>query len=255
VFAGWIRTASLAISALGGVAAFLYPFFLPTTALAGQDAAHANDAPLVFFALLGLTLLTAIAAIETRRHDAKMVAVLGVLVAVNAALRIVPAPAGASGMFFLPILVGYVFGAEMGFLLGTLSLAVSALATGGIGPWLPYQMWALGWLGMTAAWLPRLPRHPRVEALLLAVFGAVWGLLFGAIMNLWFWPFVSGDPRQSWETGLSVADAVGRYAVFYAATSLWWDAVGAATNFTVLFLLAPPLLQVLRRFQRRFLLS
>lgn len=247
-----LRYLSLALGALGGLAAFLYPFFLPTAGVATQDAAHAGDAPLAFFALLGLTLITTLAAVETQGHDAKTIAVLGVLVATNATLRIVPAPAGASGMFFLPILGGYVFGAEFGFLLGTLSMALSALATGGIGPWLPYQMWTLGWLGLTAGWLPRLPRRPRVEAALLALFGAAWAFLFGALMNLWFWPFVAGDPAQSWQAGLGIGDAVRRYAVFYVATSFWWDMVGAAANFVVLILFTAPLLRVLRRFQRRF---
>ncbi len=251
----WLRWASFALGALGGLAAFLYPFFLPDVGNAPEMAAHANDAPIAFFGLLGLTLLTSLAALETEGYSAKTVAVLGVLTAINAALRLVPHPAGASGMFFLPILCGYVFGAEFGFLLGTLSMALSALATGGIGPWLPYQMWALGWLGMSAGWLPRFPRHPRVEAGLLAGFGALWGLLFGAIMNLWFWPFVAGDPAQSWQAGLGWTDAVGRYAVFYAATSLWWDLAAAIANFVILILFAAPLLRVLRRFRRRFVVT
>jgi energy-coupling factor transport system substrate-specific component len=41
-------------------------------------------------------------------------------------------------MFLLIILTGYVFGARVGFLMGALSLMVSALITGGVGPWLPF---------------------------------------------------------------------------------------------------------------------
>lgn len=248
----WLRRGTLALGALGGVVAFLYPFFLPAAPGADMGMAHAGDAPIVFFGLLGLTLLTTLASIEAAGHDAKTIAILGILIATNAALRVVPAPAGASGMFFLPVLGGYVFGAEFGFLLGTLSMALSALATGGIGPWLPYQMWTLGWMGMTAGWLPRFPAWPRLEATLLGVFGAAWGFLFGAIMNLWFWPFMAGDPAQAWQAGQGVAEAVQRYALFYVATSLWWDAAGAVTNFVVLSLFAAPLLRVLRRFKDRF---
>ncbi|MFN8473062.1 MAG: ECF transporter S component [Anaerolineae bacterium] len=251
----WLRWASFAMGAVGGLAAFLYPFFLPDLGNTPEMSAHANDAPIAFFGLLGLTLLTSLAALETEGYSAKTVAVLGVLTAINAALRLVPHPAGASGMFFLPILCGYVFGAEFGFLLGTLSMALSALATGGIGPWLPYQMWALGWLGMSAGWLPRFPAWPRLEAWLLAVFGGFWGLLFGAIMNLWFWPYVAGDPSQSWQAGMGWVDAVQRYAVFYAATSLWWDITAAIANFVILLLFAAPLLRVLRRFRRRFVVT
>ena len=93
--ARWLRWGSLAVGALAGVAAFLYPFFLPAAQAANPDMAHSGDAPLAFFALLGLTLVATLAAVEARGFDAKTVALLGVLVAMNAALRIVPAPAGA----------------------------------------------------------------------------------------------------------------------------------------------------------------
>ena len=83
----------------------------------------------------------------------------------------------------------------------------------------------------------------------------MWGLLFGAIMNLWFWPFVAGDPTQSWQAGMDWTDAVARYAVFYAATSLWWDMAAAVANFVILLLFAAPLLRVLRRFRRRFVVT
>jgi len=35
---------------------------------------------------------------------------------------------------------------------GALGILVSALATGGVGPWLPYQLFAAGWVGMGAGW-------------------------------------------------------------------------------------------------------
>ena len=59
-------------------------------------------------------------------------------------------------------LAGYIFGARFGFLLGVMTLLVSALLTGGVGPWLPYQMFTAGWIGLTSGWLPRLP-DPRAE--------------------------------------------------------------------------------------------
>ncbi len=77
------------------------------------------------------------------------------LVATNAALRLVPDILGASPIYFLPIMVGYVWGPSSGFLLGAASLALSALITGGVGPWMPFQMLTLGWVGMTAGLLPK----------------------------------------------------------------------------------------------------
>ena len=74
-------------------------------------------------------------------------------------------------------------------------------------------------------------------------------------MNLWFWPYVVGDSSQSWQAGVGWLDGVQRYVVFYAATSLWWDITAAIANFVILLLFAAPLLRVLRRFRRRFVVT
>jgi energy-coupling factor transport system substrate-specific component len=73
--------------------------------------------------------------------DAKAVAMLGVLTAVGAALR--PLGTGIAGfepVFFLLVLAGRVHGPGFGFVLGSTTLFASALVTGGVGPWLPFQM-------------------------------------------------------------------------------------------------------------------
>jgi energy-coupling factor transport system substrate-specific component len=102
------------------------------------------------------------------------------------------------------MLVGYVYGARMGFLMGTFSLLASALVTGGVGPWLPFQMIASAWVGMTAGWLPKLSISDiKYQAWMLAAFGLVWGMVFGAVMNLYFWPFVTGGQDQYYQIGLS----------------------------------------------------
>ncbi len=148
----WRTTLVLAVTSLIGVAAFLSPFWLARTRTVGADrTAHGSDAPLLF-ALVGMLCLIVLL-IETgggADPDAKRVALLGVLVAANAALRLIPGIFGASPIFFLPICVGFVWGPSFGFLLGAASIAVSGLLTGGIGPWLPFQMMTLGWVGLTA---------------------------------------------------------------------------------------------------------
>jgi energy-coupling factor transport system substrate-specific component len=252
-----------------GLWAFLYPFFEPERdqqrSMAGVGMAHAGDAPLIFVLLLGLCLVVIIANLETRRMDARLVAVLGVLIGINAVLRLVPGPLGFSAIFFLPILGGYVFGADFGFLMGALSLLVSALITGGAGPWLPFQMFAAGWMGLVGGWLPRLPNQPRLELLLLAAWGAAAGFLYGLIMNLWFWPFLAAPAAQAaaaqtgpgmfWQAGAGLWSTLMRYAVFYVATSLWWDAGRAFGNLVLILLVGAPVLRLLHRFKRRFQFS
>jgi energy-coupling factor transport system substrate-specific component len=112
-------------------------------------------------------------------------------------------------------------------------------------------MFAAGWVGLTAGWLPKLP-NPRHELLLLATFGFGWGLLFGAIMNLYFWPFVVGDPTLSWQPGAGFAAGLTHYAAFYVASSLLWDVVRGGGNVLLLLVLGVPTLRALRRFRDRF---
>jgi energy-coupling factor transport system substrate-specific component len=248
-----LSTVILALATLIGAWAFVYPFFFPQPQGQFGAVAHSTDAPLTFLVLLVLCLVVIVANLETRQMNSKMVAVLGILTAINSVLRLVPGPAGFSAIFFLPILCGYTYGADFGFLLGALSLLVSAVVTGGLGPWLPYQMFSAGWMGMASAWLPDLRRWGRGEVVLLAAWGALLGLIFGAIMNVWFWPYILGAGQEMyWQPGLRAWETLGRYAVFYLAASLWWDVGRAGGNFLLVLLLGAPVLRLLRRFQQRF---
>jgi len=246
----------LAASVLG-LLSLLYPFFIPPAQVEGSlPVAHAMDAPVTFIALVVLCLGAVVANLMGRQMNSKVMAVLGVLTAMNAVLRAIPGPGGFSAVFFLPILCGYAFGATFGFLLGSLSLMVSALIGGGIGPWMPYQMLSAGWVGMISGWLPHTSNR-RLELAMITAWGVVAGLVFGAIMNLWFWPFISWPDESGmyWQPGLNLVQGLRRYAVFYALTSLWWDAMRAGGNAVLLLVFGGPLLRTLRRFRKRFQFS
>jgi energy-coupling factor transport system substrate-specific component len=254
-----LRATIYASTALIGLVAFIYPFLLPMRAAREPGVGHLEDAPLVTAALVGLALVAIVVELQGRSMRATTVAALGLLAAIVGVLRFValtlPGLGGFSPVFAPIVLGGYVFGARFGFLLGALGLLVSALVTGGVGPWLAYQMFAAGWMGATAGWLGWLLRdrvRPRFEVAALGAFGFGWGLLFGAIMNLYFWPFAVGPADQYWTPGVGPGETVARFAVFYVATSLWWDLTRSVGNLVLLLLVGPPLVRALRRFQRRF---
>lgn len=234
-----------------GAAAFLYPFWLPGDAL--PNAAHSGDAPLVA-ALVGVVVVAALA-LEIRRGtmNGATVAILGVLAASSGLLRLLDLPGGGSGIFFLIVLAGAAFGPRFGMLLGLASMAVSAIVTGGIGPWLPFQMLALGWMGAGAGFVGLATRRlaPWAEVLVLAAYGWIWGFLYGAILNLWFWPFQRDGGALSWRPGLSVGETLHHYWSFYVATSLAWDAAGALANALIILVVGVAVLRTLRRFAHR----
>lgn len=250
-----------ALTTLIGIVAFLYPFWLPAVVQSETGLAHASDAPLLLTVLVGLAFAVLLLETQTVTGSAKMVALLGVLVAINSVLRFadaaIPGPGGFTPIFVLIVLGGYVFGARVGFLLGVLTLLVSGLITGGVGPWLPYQMFTAGWVGMSAPICRPLVHALRWqgkwgEVLILALWGALWGLVYGAIMNLWFWPYVAGAADQYWTPGLGLVTTLQRYALFYVTTSLVWDMMRAAGNGLMLLAFGGAILRVLRRFQARF---
>ena len=231
-----------------GIVAFGWPFLIdPGAAL---DTSHSGDAPLVFVVLLPLLAAVVLAELTSGGMDAKAVAMLGMLAAVGGALRALgPGTAGLEPTFVVIILGGRVFGRGFGFVLGAVTLFVGALITGGVGPWLPFQMLAAGWVGFFAGWLP--PLRGRAEALLLAVYAAAVGLLYGLVMNLWFWPFASYGAEVSYVAGDSFVENGSRYLLFFVTTSLPWDLGRSVLSFFVLLLAGAALLRALRRAARR----
>ena len=251
-------------ASLIGLAAFFYPFFLPVVApvVDGERLARAGEAPIVLAAVTGCCLLAILAELggagagrAGAGGTAKTVALLASLVAIDATLRLAPTVLGASPIFFLIMLVGVTFGAGFGFTMGALTLLVSAFLTGGLGPWLPYQMLGAGWVGMSAGWLPSHGTQ-RGRLVALAAFGAVWGLLFGALLNLSSWPFtapgLSVDAGLYPSPGISAAETLQRYGRFYLVTSLPYDLLRAIGNAMLVLLLGGPVLRLLERFRDRF---
>ena len=234
-----------------GMGAFLYPFWIPSSALPNQ--AHSGDAPLVA-GLVAALAVTAVA-LEVRRGtmNGATVAILGVLAASAGLLRLLSLPLGGNGIFFLVVLAGAAFGPRFGMLLGLCSMAVSAIITGGIGPWLPFQMLTLSWMGALAGTLGTFTRAwpRRAELAALAAYGWVWGFAYGAIMNLWFWPFQRNGGELDWIPGSSVAATLRHYWSFYVATSYPWDAASALANAVLILLTGTAVLATLRRFAHR----
>ena len=236
------------VSAIG----FLWPFFVDA------NGGHENQINrFFFFAAAPIALSILIMELSNSRLDSKSVALLGVLAAVTAALR--PFGIGAIGiepMWFILILSARVFGPSFGFILGITSLFVSACFTGGFGPWLAYQMFAAGWIGLGAGLLPRsLAKREirgRGEIVLLVGFSIFAAFLFGLLMDLQFWPWALGtDSQLSYIAGASLSQNAHRFLIYHFASSMAWDLPRAIFTSVLVVLTAPSVLSALRRTQRR----
>lgn len=238
----------LGVASVAGLAMFLWPLVL----VPPEEYSHTTDAPMVFVLILPVLIAVVLAELHHDGIDTKALAMLGVLSAVGAALR--PLGAGAAGIetvYFLLILAGRVYGPGFGFVLGNTTLFASALLTGGVGPWLPFQMLAAGWVGMGAGMLPRV--RGRAEIALLALYGALAAYAFGFLMNMWFWPYsIGADTQLSYVPGAPVWENLHRFLLFTVATSsLGWDTGRAVVNVVAITVLGPTILATLRRATRR----
>ncbi|WP_459983025.1 ECF transporter S component [Nocardioides sp. AN3] len=213
--------------------------------------------PFVFLALLPVVVAVVLAELAEGGLDPRVLAILGVLTAIDAVLRGVSAGTGGVELvFFLIILAGRVYGPAFGFVLGCTSLFVSALVTAGVGPWLPYQMLCSAWIGLGAGLLP--PARGRAELALLAAYGVVVSYLYGLLLNLQGWPMLAGVaiPGHHEQLAFDPAASLGenlvvfvKYTLITSTTS--YDTVRAITTAVAILLLGGAVLTPLRRAARR----
>src|SRR5689334_5301814 len=158
--------AVLLVASVAGLMMFVWPLLVRV-----EPGTERVDPPFLFLALLPVILGVVLAEFSEGGMDAKVLAMLGVLTAINAVLRGLSAGTGGVELvFFLLILAGQMFGARFGFAFGCTTLFASALLTAGVGPWLPFQMLAAAWVGAGAGCLPRRVRG-RAEIAMLVVYG------------------------------------------------------------------------------------
>jgi len=167
-----------------------------------------------------------------RQLDSRAIALLAAIAAIDAALRltVIVGIGGFNPIYFLVLCAGYVFGTSFGFLAGALSILVSALLSGGVGPWVPYQVFGLGWVGVAAglAGTWRSPMPGWRDVFVLAAVGAVTGWAFGAALDITDWvPGYRGNPTLGWVPGMAPVTALTHFARFYVLTSLAYDTLRA----------------------------
>ncbi|AXA96190.1 ABC transporter ATP-binding protein [Microbacterium sp. PM5] len=237
-------TVALVAANVLAAAAFLWP--LAATALPAQAQAAVGP---IALALAPLAALATLAALDTTVRSAQTLALLAVLAAIGAAVRIASTGVGGvEALFVLLILAGRAYGARFGLLLGAASVGLSALLWGGVGPWLPFQMFACAWVAAGAGLLPRRVRG-GAEIAMLVGYGVAAAYAFGLIMNMWFWPFaVGGGTSISYVPGAPLPQNMGAFLVYSLVTStLSWDTVRALTTIIGICLVGRAVLRSLRR--------
>ena len=135
---------------------------------------------------------------------------------------------------YIIICTGYVFGPLAGFMVGAITALVSNMFLGQ-GPWTIFQMFAWGAVGATSSTLPKL----KIKGVGIVVFGAIWGYLFGWIMNVWYWM-------------LYIYPHTFSTFLFTMVNSVWFDTLHALGNAVFLVFLGEKTVMILNRYKHRF---
>lgn len=173
---------------------------------------------------------------EHKSTDPKNMILIAVLTALSVLGRILFAPIpGFKPVTAMVVITAMYFGSEAGFLTGALSAVISNFYFGQ-GPWTPFQMMSWGLVGLLAGVLAQPLRRSRW---VLAGYGAVAGVLYSFLMDIWTVLWADGYfnlPRYL-AAIISAAPFTAEYAV---------------SNVIFLLLLAKPIGKILNRIQVKY---
>jgi energy-coupling factor transport system substrate-specific component len=239
-----ISRLSITMAGFGSLLMFAWPLLITQSTTSETQLAQS-----VFIVLMPLILLLILVEFATGDIGSKQLALLGVLVALNAVIRLLGAgTAGIETSFFLIILGAYVFGSGFGFILGAGSIFVSALITGGVGPWLPFQMMAAALVGLGAGLIPHVKRSWLTRTYLV-IYAVIAAFAYGALMTLWNWPYLAGTGTQiSYVAGDPLMSNLTRFLQYEIVTGgLVWDTGRAITTSVLILLTGTALIATLQR--------
>ena len=212
---------------------------IPLTIWAGLKWGGGRKYMLISFAIIFETMLPFFLIFEGRKPQARELVILSVLSALAIGGRAVFfAMPGFKPVAAMVILTGVAFGAEAGFMVGAMTMFCSNVLFGQ-GPWTPWQMFAMGIMGLLAGVLFRKGILHR-DRFSLSVFGGlVTFLIYGGIMN----PasVLMYQPNPDWQMILTAY-----------ITGVPADAIHALATVMFLWFLSEPMLEKLDRVKVKY---
>lgn len=206
--------------------------------------------PLLLTAVVPVGLLLFASEIIQRTFNPRLLAIVAALAAVGMIVRLLGAGvAGLEPIWTVVLLAGLGLGPAAGYLVGILAILLSGLMTGGVGPWLPYQMLAAGLLGLIGGLIPSYSL--RKNRVVLFTLGLVAGIAYGWLLNLWFWPTAIGlEPSLAFNPEASVSERFSAWIRFNVLTSFGFDLPRGLLTGALLAWIGPRLLTAIRRAAR-----
>ena len=212
---------------------------IPLTIWAGLQWDGGRKYMIISLAIIFETMLPFFLIFEGRKPQARELVILSVLSALAIGGRaIFFAMPGFKPVAAMVILTGVAFGAEAGFMVGTMTMFCSNVLFGQ-GPWTPWQMFAIGIIGLLSGVLFRKGLLHRDRFSLCAFGGLAIFLIYGGIMN----PasILMYQPNPTWKMILTAC-----------ITGVPADAIHALATVLFLWFLSEPMLEKLDRVKVKY---
>lgn len=191
---------------------WLIPLVLiPAVVAVGALAVPQKRHLLVSLGVAILSLVLFLCGFERRLTGSRRMVLAAALIALCIAGRMIPLVKPVTAII---ILAGIYLGGETGFLVGSLSAVLSNFYFGQ-GPWTAFQMLAWGLIGLCAGWLNRPMKKSR---LWLMLYGAISGVLYSLVMDVWTVLWYDGGLH--WQMYLSAVVAALPHTLLYCASNL-----------------------------------
>ncbi len=210
-----------------------FPFvIIPAFTVVGSALFDNSRHIIISLGVAAMSLLVFISGFEKKKTGTRRLVIASVMTALCVLGRFIPL---FKPITALTIITGMYLGGETGFLVGAMSAVISNIFAGQ-GPWTAFQMLAWGLIGLIAGILADPLKRSRP---LLLTYGAVTGIAYSFIMDIWTTLWYSGEFDVSvYLTALVTAIP---YTVSYAVS-----------NFVFLWFLAKPFGEKLSRLHIKY---
>lgn len=186
---------------------------IPLLVALGATVVDSKRHLLVSFGVAALAVVLFLTGFERKLTGSRRLVLVSCMTALCIVGRFIP--------FFKPvtaltIITGMYLGGESGFLTGAMAALLSNFYFGQ-GPWTPFQMLALGLLGLCSGWLARPLKRRRPLLLLWGVFA---GIAYSMMMDVWTVLWYDGGFRP--ELYLSAIVTALPYTAVYSLSNLFF---------------------------------
>lgn len=209
---------------------------IPAVILLGNFVFKDKQYAFISLAVALLSCVPFFLSFEQREQNTTRLILIAVMTALSVAGRLLfSVLPGFKPVTAMVIITAMYFGSEAGFMTGALTAVISNFYFGQ-GPWTPFQMFTWGLIGLLAGLMSEQLKKSKI---VLFTFGAVAGILFSLLMDIWtvlWWDSTFNFSRY----GTAIISSSG-YTILYAVS-----------NVIFLLLLAKPIGTKLERIKDKY---